>query len=54
MSSYSIYDLGVECLGRYSYSKMTGKIEEIDKDSFLCNVDNVAITILVSSKVKVN
>ena len=53
-SAYSVFDLGVSCMGQYKYGPMDSQSSEIDIDTYLCNVDNVAMTLLVSSKIEGN
>jgi hypothetical protein len=47
-SSIVLSDLALDCQGEYFYTDLTNSNAGIDENSYLCNVDYVAMNILVS------
>lgn len=40
----------MDCSGSYSFKKISGDDTDLDTDTFTLNVDNVAMTALLSTK----
>ena len=49
-STTVLSELALHCFGHYNFQPLTDENRDTDRDSFLYNVDNVAMTILVSTQ----